>query len=50
MEELKGLSSDIKESGINLEEHSDQSQPKSFVERMRSDKTRGTSKGGSNEL
>lgn len=49
MEELKGLSSDLKKSGIKLEEHSDL-EPKSFVKRMRDDKTKGTSKGGFNEL
>lgn len=50
MEELKGLSSGLKESGINLEEPSDHSQPKSFVERVRSDATKGKSQGGFNEL
>lgn len=42
---------ELKESSINLENHSAEvSQPKSFVERMRSDKTQGTSKGGSHKL
>jgi hypothetical protein len=53
MEELKGLSSDLRKSGINLEaaDHSAKaSESKSFVERMRSDAIKGKSRGGFNEL
>lgn len=53
MEELKGLSSDLRKSRINLEaeDHSAKaSESKSFVERMRNDVTKGKSQGGFNEL
>lgn len=48
--ELQELKFDLKESGINIEDHSSSSEKKSFVERMRSDKTQGKSSGGSYEL